>query len=275
LSSASYALPEKSTAPEKDSVRYSFSKAAESYDEFAHHHREIARRLVSMAGSDGFPDRILELGCGTGILTEKLCIRFPNASITAIDISPSMIEICRGKISGGMDAQFIAGDAEDYLEAASGYEMIASSCCLQWFRTRSVSINAIHRALLPGGECLLAIPVAGMLNELSISFREGAGKEIRKLEMLKACEWERIITCAGFRTLSSSVQRISHFYDSPIDVLKSIRGIGAVIDQGCRAIGAVSVRRMKEYYSRRFAEGDSGQVPSTYEVLLYRGTRIS
>lgn len=42
--------------------------------------------------------KILELGCGTGELTRKLCQRFPQAHITAVDYSVRMLEVAREKL---------------------------------------------------------------------------------------------------------------------------------------------------------------------------------
>ena len=39
--------------------------------------------------------RILEVGCGTGILTEFLIKKYPNASFEITDISGSMLEECK------------------------------------------------------------------------------------------------------------------------------------------------------------------------------------
>lgn len=39
--------------------------------------------------------RILELGCGTGYVTEKLSNLFPKAHITAIDFAESMIAVAK------------------------------------------------------------------------------------------------------------------------------------------------------------------------------------
>lgn len=42
--------------------------------------------------------QIFELGCGTGELTRKLCQRFPEAHITAMDYSVRMLEVAREKL---------------------------------------------------------------------------------------------------------------------------------------------------------------------------------
>src|SRR5271166_3021602 len=54
---------------------------------------------------------ILEVGCGTGWLTERL-VRF--GPTTAIDLSPRAIAIARSR---GLDSEFVAGDF--YLETIS------------------------------------------------------------------------------------------------------------------------------------------------------------
>ncbi len=55
--------------------------------------------------------QILELGCGTGELTKKLCERFPNAHIVAIDYSPRMLALCREKLAPfASRVQLIEGD---------------------------------------------------------------------------------------------------------------------------------------------------------------------
>lgn len=42
--------------------------------------------------------KILELGCGTGELTKKLCERYPQARIIGIDYSPKMLSVCQEKL---------------------------------------------------------------------------------------------------------------------------------------------------------------------------------
>jgi 2-polyprenyl-6-hydroxyphenyl methylase/3-demethylubiquinone-9 3-methyltransferase len=41
--------------------------------------------------------RILEVGCGEGAVTQKLCLAYPQASITAIDVTPRVGRLFRGE----------------------------------------------------------------------------------------------------------------------------------------------------------------------------------
>ncbi len=55
--------------------------------------------------------KILELGCGTGELTKRLCDRYPQARIIGLDYSPRMLSVCREKLKRfGGQVQLIEGD---------------------------------------------------------------------------------------------------------------------------------------------------------------------
>ncbi len=50
----------------------------------------------------------IDLGCGTGTISKAITERFPNASITCVDVAQNMLEIARSKLGG--DATMIQAD---------------------------------------------------------------------------------------------------------------------------------------------------------------------
>ena len=56
---------------------------------------------------------ILDIGCGTGFLTSHLKDYYPNAHITACDISYKMLEECQ-KLFGQDNISYLLCDAETY-----------------------------------------------------------------------------------------------------------------------------------------------------------------
>ncbi|MEA5582572.1 class I SAM-dependent methyltransferase [Nodularia harveyana UHCC-0300] len=62
--------------------------------------------------------RILELGCGTGELTVKICQRCPDAEIIALDYSPRMLEFAGAKIADAGYKQRWTGIEADFGEWA-------------------------------------------------------------------------------------------------------------------------------------------------------------
>ena len=59
------------------------------------------------------PVKILELACGTGRLTKQLLQTFPNAIITATDISPDMINLAKTLVNPVHDTQQLTWEVAD------------------------------------------------------------------------------------------------------------------------------------------------------------------
>ncbi len=260
--------------PDKAAVEYSFSEAAILYDRYADHHRIIAERLMDFVRSDAVAGSILEIGCGTGILTEKLLDRFPDSNVTALDISRDMVDRCRSKLNLSGRLFFLVADAEEYCRRGNRYDLVVSSCSLQWFHDRRRFIESIFTMLQAGGWCLLAIPVRGMLHELMESCVCGARKMMRQLDLDTGEEWITRFKDSGMDILSSSVESVSCEYNHPIEVLKAIRGIGAGIGQSPAFLKPSDMKRMMEYYRRHFQVDSIGKVSSTYRILYIIGRKV-
>ncbi|MFH0880119.1 MAG: hypothetical protein V2A34_10440, partial [Lentisphaerota bacterium] len=61
------------------SVHHRFSAAAETYEQQARIQAGAAQKLMQIARSIPHPSQILDMGCGTGLLTRLLLTRYPEA----------------------------------------------------------------------------------------------------------------------------------------------------------------------------------------------------
>jgi tRNA (cmo5U34)-methyltransferase len=113
------------------------------------HQQELIR--IALAYLPPNPADILELGCGTGILTGKLLDACPGAAVTGLDISDEMLDIARNK-PGLCGASFITRDIRRAWPGR-GYDAIVSSLCLHHLspREREKVLHRAARALRPGG----------------------------------------------------------------------------------------------------------------------------
>jgi len=48
-------------------------------------------------------DRVLDVGCGTGVLLESLARASPQAQLTGVDLSGDMLKIARRRLGSGLD----------------------------------------------------------------------------------------------------------------------------------------------------------------------------
>ena len=88
-------------------------------------------------------ERILDLGCGDGVLTEQIAAA--GATVVAIDGSAEMIAAARAR---GLDARAIDGQA---LAFEPEFDAAFSNAALHWMLDKHAVAAGVFRALKPGG----------------------------------------------------------------------------------------------------------------------------
>jgi ubiquinone/menaquinone biosynthesis C-methylase UbiE len=95
--------------------------------------------------------RVLDLGCGTGDLTLELLRR--GAHVTALDISPGMVDVARRRAEHhrpGLPVQFLAGDAEASGLPDAAFELVIGKWIIHHLDTARIC-REVSRLLVPGG----------------------------------------------------------------------------------------------------------------------------
>src|SRR4029453_1276570 len=130
--------------------------------------------------------RILDAGCGTGLLTLALlrAIRFP-VSITALDLSSTSIAAARKSLyySSGRkrDVTFTQGNLLCLPFADESLDLVVTAGAVEYVPLEE-GINELARVIVPGGH-LLHLPVhpgiAGKFLEILFRFKSHPPKEVR------------------------------------------------------------------------------------------------
>lgn len=124
-----------------------FDEQAAVYDSFAHVQADVARRLAVRL--ECCPQRILEIGCGTGLLSALLAARFPEAALVLTDISPQML--AQAELRLGERAVYRVMDGQ-WPDAALGeFDLIVSSLAFQWFDDLAGALERLGGMLAPNG----------------------------------------------------------------------------------------------------------------------------
>ncbi|WP_239089456.1 class I SAM-dependent methyltransferase [Sphaerimonospora thailandensis] len=101
-------------------------------------------------------ERVLDLGCGTGVLTAEIAAR--GAHVLGIDGSHTMIEAAIAQHPG---LDFTVGDAHDFT-VAQPYDAVFSNAALHWMsRDPDAVISCVRLALRPGGRFVAELGGAG------------------------------------------------------------------------------------------------------------------
>ncbi|MEM9221479.1 MAG: methyltransferase domain-containing protein [Pseudomonadota bacterium] len=88
-------------------------------------------------------ERILDLGCGDGVLTHKLVAR--GAEVVGVDHSKEFVESARAR---GLDVRHESGDALSFHEE---FDAVFSNAALHWMTNARDVIDGVARALKRGG----------------------------------------------------------------------------------------------------------------------------
>jgi trans-aconitate methyltransferase len=98
----------------------------------------VLELLTPLAG-----ERILDLGCGDGVLTKKL--RDIGVDVKGVDASAEQISAAR---SAGLDADVVDGHDLDFDRE---FDAVFSNAALHWMKRPDEVLAGVARALKPGG----------------------------------------------------------------------------------------------------------------------------
>ncbi len=96
--------------------------------------------------------RVLDVGCGTGALARELATK-RGAKVTAIDLSPRMINVARLRSSASLGIEYRVAD---FMELSpTGFDVVISTNTLHHLPLADAA-SRMADALVPGGTLLIA-----------------------------------------------------------------------------------------------------------------------
>lgn len=96
-------------------------------------------------------NKILEIACGTGIVTGKLHEAFPSSEITATDINPDMLKFAQSKFNPESNIIWKTADAMKLPFEDNTYDAVICQFGVMFFPDKQAAINEVFRVLKPGG----------------------------------------------------------------------------------------------------------------------------
>lgn len=99
---------------------------------------------------------ILDLGCGTGRLLDRLASQFPDIRGTGLDFSPQMLRIARQKNRHHPRLIFIEGNTESLPFAEGQFNAVFNTISFLHYPNPEQVLSEVKRVLTPGGRFYLA-----------------------------------------------------------------------------------------------------------------------
>ncbi len=142
-----------------------FGQAAATYQAQATLQRHSAHHLLNIiaAYQSCVPSgSVIEIGCGTGFVTQGLIEAFPQHILEITDLSSGMLGFCKSFVSIPDRQQHLVSfhvrDGEKMQSCSDFYAAIVSGFVIQWFKNPANVLQNWLAQLKPGGFLFLSFP---------------------------------------------------------------------------------------------------------------------
>ena len=200
---------------DKNLVAKRFRKSLTTYGKNAVVQRHMTNRLGEFIKDIPLEhaDSVLEIGCGTGFLTEYFIQNFSFNRYVANDIIPECADYV-DMISP--DVEFLEGDVEE-LALDEKFDLIVSNATLQWAEDLKSVVSKLNNMLKDRG--ILAFSIFGNRNLEQMSKILQRGLKYYSVDQLREL-------FSDYKILLVRDEIIKLNFESPIDVLKHIKFTG-------------------------------------------------
>jgi len=104
------------------------------------------------------PSRVLDLGCSTGALGERLKQRFPDAKVTGVEAGRAAAERARGRLDDVINARIEDLDFSAAPLGPGAFDVIVAGDVLEHLVNPWKALQQIRTAIAPGGRMIASIP---------------------------------------------------------------------------------------------------------------------
>ena len=254
----------------KEFISAGFSEASETYDLWAKHQQFAAVKLIKLLPDIHTHGKILDAGCGTGLLTRMAYNRYNNATFLGIDKSEEMISYCQTRFGQIKNMNFLVHDLEKLNETSfpTSIDLVLSSFTFQWLTNIDYVFEALVDSLSPGGYLGIAVPVEDSLFELYNSFNSAFNAQMPGLSYKNSDYYISVLKRHRVSIQTSQVEDICVFFDG-INILRYFKYTGTTFrhDPSSRPKTIREINRLMTHYEKHYGS-NGGLLPMTFKVLF-------
>jgi malonyl-CoA O-methyltransferase len=276
-------------------IQQHFNHAAPSYDDAAILQKTVAERIDERLELTTIePKIILDLGAGTGLLTEKVIQRYPDAQLFAVDLSESMLKMASErlytsrwpnlptKLNGFLQqctltkkmakrktATAINADVYQLPFADNSVDLIVSNLMLQWCDDLDSVFAEFRRVLRTEGLIMFTTFGPDTLKELRQAWQSADANYEHVNTFIDMHDIGDALIRNGFGQPVMDMEIFTLTYDKPIGVLKDLKAIGATNANKQRNNGLMGKQLFASMLNAYEAIRNpvDNKIPATYEVV--------
>ena len=247
-----------------DKLQQAFGDSAKQYDCYAAVQAKMAEELLQrLVYFTMQPQRIVDLGAGTGGLTKGLRRCFPKSDVWGVDIAvPMLHQLRQAGITG------VCGDVHRLPLQDHSVDMLTSNAMLQWSYDLPQLLRECARVLNNNGLFLFATFGTDTLKELRLAWQEVDTLYPHVNPFMDMHELGDSLMRCGFVNPVMDVQIIQLEYSHWRYALQDVRGVGSRNHLRDRRRSLTGVRRWEKMVKAlQECSTKQGKIVMTYEVV--------
>jgi malonyl-CoA O-methyltransferase len=252
----------------REQVRKSFARAADSYDEAAVLQREVGERLISRLDLVKIkPEKVMDLGAGTCRFSEQLQRRYKKSQVWAVDFADSMLAKATARSRWRRQPKRVCADANSLPCGDGIFDIVFSNLMLQWCLPPDNYFAEIRRIMRQDGAFLFSTFGPDTLKELRTAWAS-VDDDVHVHGFLDMHDIGDALLRSGFSEPVVDMEVLTLTYGDFLGVMRDLKAIGArnAAESRSRGLfGRKKLQRLEAAYEP-FRDAD-GRWPATYEIV--------
>ena len=144
-----------------------WNEFSSEYDNLMQKDKSYVQQLENIVSHiDTKPVKILDLGCGTGALTQRVLTKYPDANVVCLDPATTMLDIVNKKFSN-FNVETVQGSAHAMEFEDNTFDYIMTNWALHHLTNEDKILCAkeLFRVLKPEGKLILGDQFAPIMRE--------------------------------------------------------------------------------------------------------------
>lgn len=242
-----------------DLIRQRFQKNHQYYQHHAYIQRQIVHDLIALMSKNHLAknyQQVLEIGCGTGFLTQQFLQEYQVQRLLLNDLYDVQHDF------NDQNIYYLIGDIQQLVLKPDCFDLILSSSVVQWIYPLDNLLDKLYHALHNQGYLVLS----SFLNNNLWQIKQLTGQG---LDYYEFDEFQKLFLTRGFKIIDIQQQVYQPCFKQPYEILKHLKYTGVTANRDGFLWNKQRLKQFDDDYQQFKIESHDARVyPLTYHSVM-------